>query len=196
MYFQHDHTLPLPGWHVIENLIRAFNVEMKQQNRIFSNCLTSWLFSSKTTSVSQPLDQGIMKVVNLNFSELMGSLIADTKSTSFTTELAKPFQSQYDNTCSIGEGTTDCASSAEMFREGSIFCCDLNKELPTTNCTWHPTHIQHRSLNVYLPQAHNTKWKLQHCINKTQVSLLPIWRKQILNNKMFKCTHTLILELL
>ena len=114
--------------------------------------------------------------------------------------LRSHFSPRYNITCSIGEGTTYCANSAEMFREGSIFCCDLNNELPTTNCTCHRTHIQQRSLNVYetndLPQAHNTKWKLQHYINKTQVSLLPIWRKQIPNNKMFKCTHTLILELL
>ena len=51
------------------------------------------LFPSKTTSVSQPLDQGIIKAVNLNFSELMGPLIADMKSASFSTEIAKPFHS-------------------------------------------------------------------------------------------------------
>jgi hypothetical protein len=51
------------------------------------------LFSSKPTSMYQPLDQGIIKAINLGFRELMRSLIADMKSVSFATELEKPYQS-------------------------------------------------------------------------------------------------------
>jgi hypothetical protein len=50
------------------------------------------LFPSKITSVSQPLDQGIIKGINLNYRERMRSLVADMKSASFTTELSKPYQ--------------------------------------------------------------------------------------------------------
>ena len=61
------------------------------------------LFPSKTTSVPQPLDQGIIKAVNLNFRELMMSPIADMKSASFATELGKSYQSLMLNLCSIGK---------------------------------------------------------------------------------------------
>jgi hypothetical protein len=51
------------------------------------------LFPSNTTSVSQQLDQGIIKFVNLNCREITRSLISNVKSASFTTELVKPYQS-------------------------------------------------------------------------------------------------------
>jgi hypothetical protein len=51
------------------------------------------LFPSKTTNVSQHLDQRIIEDKNLNFRENMKSLIADVKSASFATERGKQYQS-------------------------------------------------------------------------------------------------------
>jgi len=80
------------------------------------------LFPSKTTSVSQPLDQGIIKGMDMNFRERMRSLIADMKSASFATEIAKPCRSLVRNLCNIGDRTAVSTNSAEVFTERSIFC--------------------------------------------------------------------------
>ena len=102
MYFKHYHIFPLPEWHIVEDWLRAFNVKIKNKiacSLIFLHLGVEFsklgivLLPSKTTSVSQPLDHGIIKGINLNFRELMRSVIADTKSASFATELAKPLQS-------------------------------------------------------------------------------------------------------
>jgi hypothetical protein len=156
---------------------------MKQQNRhillfpdiLVLKCLSFvLLFSSNTTSVSQPLDQGIITCTNMNCRELMRSLIPSVKSASFATELAKPYHSLMHNLCSRGDRETVSTNNAEVFTERSIFYWwsewwigyyQLYLTLDT-----HPTSISECLRNIDLPQAHHTKWKHQHCINKTQGS--------------------------
>jgi hypothetical protein len=150
--------------------------------------------------VSQPLDQEIIKSINFNFRESVRSLIADMKSASFATEHAKTYLSLKQQMCSRGDRTTVSMNSAEVFTERSIFYWRSDwwiayYQLYLTSYT-HPTSISEFLRDVDLPQAHNTKWKHQHCINKTEGPQLPIWRKQIPNNKTFKSIHTLQLELL
>jgi hypothetical protein len=121
---------------------------------MFSYFLTSWywnklcfvLLLSNITGVSQPLDQGNIKWLNLNYRELLlRSLIVDIKSASFATELAKP------------DAVICVAQKTEQLFPRTVHRCvqiafstdDLNDELSSTNCTWRLTHIQHRSLNDY-----------------------------------------------
>ena len=121
------------------------------------------LFPSKTTSVSQPLDQGIIKGMDMNFRERMRSLIADMKSASFATEIAKPCRSLVRNLCNIGDRTAVSTNSAEVFTERSIFCWWSEwwiayYQLYLTSYT-HPTSIYECFRNIDLPRALNTKWK-------------------------------------
>ena len=76
---------------------------------------------------------------------------------------------------------------------------NLNDELPATNCTLHRTHIQHRSLNVYETLTFLRRIKRIENTSTVKSSLKghnARFEERIPNNKMFKSTHALKLELL
>jgi hypothetical protein len=96
--------------HIMEEWLTAFNAKIKQQNRnvlLFldnatfrphielSNVRLSW-FPPNTTSVSQPIDQGVIKCVKLNYRKLiMRSLLANMNAASSATDLAKSISVLY-----------------------------------------------------------------------------------------------------
>jgi hypothetical protein len=89
---------------IMEEWLRALNGKMKQQKcnillfldsavchpRIeISNVQFAWFLPS-TTSVFQPMDQGVVKCVKLNYRELlMQYLLANMGATASVTQLAK-----------------------------------------------------------------------------------------------------------
>jgi len=89
---------------IMEEWLTAFNGRMKMQNRhvlLFldnatchphiklSNMRLAW-FPPNTTSVSQPMDQGIVQNVKVHYRKLlMQSLLANTDCTSSGSELAR-----------------------------------------------------------------------------------------------------------
>jgi hypothetical protein len=133
----------------MEEWLIAFNAKMTQQNcniLLFldnatchphieiSNVWFVW-FPPNTTSVSQPMDQGVIKCVKLNYHKLiMRSLLANMDAAPSATELAKSI-SILDAVIWIAEATKQVSPQTvqRCFQKAKFSTSDLNEKETNEN---------------------------------------------------------------
>jgi hypothetical protein len=135
--------------HIMEEWLTAFNAKMKQQNHnvlLFldnatchphielSNVRLVW-FTPNNTSVSQPVDQGVIKCVKLICRKLiMKSLLANMDAASSATELAK-FISVLDAVIWMAEATKQVSPQTVQrhFQKAKFSMSNLNEKETNEN---------------------------------------------------------------